>query len=89
MIDLIDLRTAGHWGALPLLRLLAGDGIPQVPLPRYVLRFACLHCERHYVGTDPGQQYCPDCDRPLRFTGEWDLCREYAPKWWADPGARP
>ena len=92
-----DWRTAGrHWGSLPLLRLLAGeDGIPQLPLPRYVARWLCQACETHFLGTDPGPQSCPRCDRPLAYVASWDLATEASPRSWRgredslDPGEVP
>jgi hypothetical protein len=95
MIDLLlDWRTARRWGSLfTLPRLFAGeDGIPSLPLPRFALRWLCQRCECHFVGTEPAPQYCPRCDRPLAFVGQWDLCTERAPRWWRDaldPGERP
>jgi hypothetical protein len=95
MLELFpDWRTAARWGDLATLPRLwaAEDGIPQLPLPRYVLRWACLRCEQHFLGTDPAPQYCPRCDRPLAYVGEWDLVEEYSPRWWRDaldPGERP
>jgi hypothetical protein len=84
-----EWRTAGRWGSLPtLLGLLAGDGTPALPLPRYVLRWLCQACETHFLGTDPAPQSCPRCHRPLGFVAQWDLAQERAPRWWADPGTR-
>jgi hypothetical protein len=91
----LDWHTAGRWGSLfTLPRLLAGeDGLTPPLLPRYVLRFACLRCEQHYLSTDPEAQPCPACGRLLAYVASWDLLSEYAPRWWMadplDPGERP
>ena len=88
---ILDWRTAAHhWGSsLTLLQLFAGEG--EIPaLQRFALRWLCQACERYYLGTDPAPQYCPACHRQLTFVAQWDLCREYAPRWWPlDPGERP
>jgi hypothetical protein len=86
----LDWRSLGRWNVYGALRgLLAGDdGLTLPSLPRYVQRWLCQRCERSYLGTDPAPQYCPGCDRPLTFIAQWDLMRERAPRWWADPGTR-
>jgi hypothetical protein len=82
----LDWRTAGRWSTYGALRgLFAGEGgIPALPLPRYVTRWACMRCEQHYLGTEPAPQSCPRCHRPLAFVARWDLLREYSPRWWGE-----
>jgi hypothetical protein len=95
MIDLcLDWRSIGRWGSCVGLRGLFADegGIPSLPLPRYVLRWLCAHCEQHFLSTDPEAQPCPRCGRALAYVASWDLMREHAQRWWRDaldPGAQP
>ena len=79
-----DWRSVSHWGGLGrLFSPLAGDDTtPQPRLPRYVIRWLCERCERHYLGDAPGLQSCPHCGRPLRFVARWDLRSEQTPRWW-------
>jgi hypothetical protein len=88
---LSDSRTAGRWGSLPgLLTLLTGDHPRPMPDPtRYVWRWVCQYCERHFVGTGPTRQPCPECGRPLHRLGVWDLREQFVPKWWRDRGGLP
>jgi hypothetical protein len=90
MLDLVlDRRSTARWGALePLLTPLATDDLVPRP-PRFVWRWICQHCERHYIGTAHTRQPCPACGRALALVGTWDLRTERAPRWWADPGERP
>jgi hypothetical protein len=87
---LLDWHSLGRWGSCVGLRGLLADegGIPSLPLPRYVLRWLCWHCEQLFLSTDTEAQPCPQCGRTLAFVAKWDLCAERAPRWWADPGAR-
>jgi hypothetical protein len=87
MIDpLLDWRSLARWGSCA--GLLAGDRISPLPLPRFVQRWLCQACERHYLSTDPEAQPCPQCGRILGYVARWDLLSEYSPRWWADPGAK-
>jgi hypothetical protein len=83
MMLLLDWRSTGRWG-LPsglLLPLAAGRQPPAYTTPRFVWRWACLHCERHYVGTNSEPQPCLTCGRVLAYVGSWDLRAERAPRW--------
>jgi hypothetical protein len=89
--ELSDWRSGlGRWPDYDY-GLFAGDtrAQPRHDPPRFVTRWLCQHCERHFWGTDPAPQACPGCTRPLASVGEWDLLSEYAPSWWRDPGSRP
>jgi hypothetical protein len=84
-----DWRTAGRWGSYGgLPSLLAGDGLTPLPVPRFVWRLACLHCEQLFLSADDQPQSCPQCQRRLQLVAKWDLCRERDPRWWRDaPGS--
>lgn len=71
----------GRWSAmLPLL--LAGDDCVPSPVPRFVTRLLCEHCETHYLTDTPAAQVCPHCGRTLLYVATWDLRLEAAPRWW-------
>jgi hypothetical protein len=87
----VDWCSMSRWGGLAsLLSPLAGEETsPQPHLSRFVIRWACLHCERYFLGDAPGPQSCPHCGRPLRFVARWDLLYEQTPVWWRDARGEP
>jgi hypothetical protein len=91
MIDLLlDWRSLARWCA-SAGQPLAGDVLPAPDPMRYVWRWMCERCERFYMTIcHAPAQPCPACGSMLaRVGGVWDLQRERAPRWWADPGEAP
>ena len=62
----------------------AEDALQQPDPQRFVSRWCCVYCERHWItACGVEAQPCPDCRTMLaRVGGVWDLRAERSPPWW-------